>query len=54
MITARSGKEDNNLLVFLETESMRAEEKERIREEKRKEFDNKNALMTDVEKISDS
>ena len=34
MVTARAGKEDNNLLIFLETERMRAEEKERIREEK--------------------
>ena len=31
MVTARA---DNNLLAFLETERMRAEEKERIREEK--------------------
>jgi hypothetical protein len=34
VVTARAGKEDNNLLIFLETERMRAEEKERIREEK--------------------
>jgi microcompartment protein CcmL/EutN len=31
VVTARA---DNNLLAFLETERMRAEEKERIREEK--------------------
>ena len=33
-VSSRSSKEDNNLLVFLESERMRAEERERIREEK--------------------
>ena len=34
MVTYRAGKEDNNLMIFLETERMRAEGRERIREEK--------------------
>jgi hypothetical protein len=33
-VSSRSSKEDNNLIVFLESERMRAEERERIREEK--------------------
>ena len=34
-VSSRSSKEDNNLIVFLETERMRAEERERIRQEER-------------------
>ena len=29
-VSSRSSKEDNNLIIFLETERMRAEERERI------------------------
>ena len=34
-VSSRSSKEDNNLIVFLETERMRAEARERIRQEER-------------------
>ena len=34
-VSSRSSKEDNNLIVFLETERMRAEERERIRQDER-------------------
>jgi hypothetical protein len=30
-VSSRSSKEDNNLIIFLETERMRAEERERVR-----------------------
>ena len=34
-VSSRSTKEDNNLIVFLETERMRSEERERIRQDER-------------------
>ena len=34
-VSSTSSKEDNNLIVFLESERMRAEEKERIRQDER-------------------
>jgi hypothetical protein len=34
-VSSRSSKEDNNLIVFLESERMRAEERERIRQDER-------------------
>ena len=34
-VSSRKSKEDNNLIVFLETERMRAEERERIRQDER-------------------
>jgi len=34
-VSSRSSKEDNNLIVFLESEHMRAEEMERIRQDER-------------------
>ena len=34
-VSSRSSKEDNNLIVFLEAERLRAEERERIRQDER-------------------